>query len=229
MKYPEFENIFSRERTYKYLNACCGDSRKAMTLYRYNLKLSQVMFTLISCFEVALRNKIDSEMCLHNGNDWLRDSVLPGGCLYYDRRTEGSRKIIEKAYNGLMREGRYSHSKLLAEMEFGVWKYMFNNVQYRLLGRRLLNIFPIKPISSAQNRYDNTFVFNELDSINKMRNRIAHHEPICFGLSVSVDVQNVRECYEKMMRLFQWMGIDAHSLLYGLDHIGRLCAEITNI
>lgn len=106
MKYSEFESIFSRERTYKYLNACGGNSRKAMTLYRYNLRLSQVMFTLVSCFEVALRNKIDLEMRLHNGNDWLRDCILPGGGLYYDRRAEGSRKIIEKAYNGLMREGR---------------------------------------------------------------------------------------------------------------------------
>ena len=42
--------------------ACGGDTRRAMTLYRYNLKLSQEMFTLISCFEVALRNRIDNQM-----------------------------------------------------------------------------------------------------------------------------------------------------------------------
>ena len=38
----------------KYVQACGGDTRHAMTLYRYNLRLSQEMFTLVSCFEVAI-------------------------------------------------------------------------------------------------------------------------------------------------------------------------------
>lgn len=134
MKYNEFEDIFSAKRMQKYVLACGGDTRRAMTLYRYNLKLSQEMFTLISCFEVALRNRIDNQMVAHLGNDWLRDAILPNGALYYDCRVENTRKIIEKAYNGLMREGNYSHSKLLSEMEFGVWKYMFSNAAYAFFG-----------------------------------------------------------------------------------------------
>ena len=50
MKYSEFEDIISQQRMSKYLLACNNDSKKAMTLYRYNLKLSQEMFSLISCF-----------------------------------------------------------------------------------------------------------------------------------------------------------------------------------
>ena len=113
-----------------------------MTLYRHNLKLSQEMFTMISCFEVALRNRIDREMQLHWGSDWLRDFIMPGGAFATDGRVDGTRKIIKKAYDGLIFTNTYSHSKLLSQMEFGVWKYMFNNVQYRLGGRYLLNIFP---------------------------------------------------------------------------------------
>ena len=41
MKYSEFEDIISQQRMRKYLQACNNDSKKAMTLYRYNLKLSQ--------------------------------------------------------------------------------------------------------------------------------------------------------------------------------------------
>ena len=102
MKYSEFEDIISQQRMRKYLLACNNDSKKAMTLYRYNLKLSQEMFTLISCFEVALRNKIDKQLTANLGNDWLRDAVIPNGRLYYDLRVEKTRKIIEKAYNELM-------------------------------------------------------------------------------------------------------------------------------
>ena len=41
MKYKEIEDIFSAKRMQKYVLACNGDTRRAMTLYRYNLKLSQ--------------------------------------------------------------------------------------------------------------------------------------------------------------------------------------------
>ena len=53
MKYSEFEDIISQQRMRKYLLACNNESKRAMTLYRYNLKLSQEMFALISCFEVT--------------------------------------------------------------------------------------------------------------------------------------------------------------------------------
>ena len=48
MKYTEFERIISKKRMGRYLNACGGDTRKAMTLYRYNLHLTQDAFTIIS-------------------------------------------------------------------------------------------------------------------------------------------------------------------------------------
>ena len=226
MKYSEFEDIISQQRMRKYLLACNNDSKKAMTLYRCNLKLSQEMFTLISCFEVSLRNRIDREMQANFGTDWLRDFILPGGRFDVDPRVDGTRKIIKKAYEGLIRTNNYSHTKLLAEMEFGVWKFMYNNVQYRLANRCLLGVFPNKPTSTAQLQYDNTFVFGELDVINQIRNRIAHHEPICFGIPASIDTQHVLDCYARMMRLFQWMGINANTLLYGLDHIGHVCSKI---
>ena len=226
MKFTEFEETISPERMHRYVLACGNDTRRAMTLYRYNLKLSQEMFTLISCFEVSLRNRIDREMQANFGTDWLRDFILPGGRFDVDPRVDGTRKIIKKAYEGLIRTNNYSHTKLLAEMEFGVWKFMYNNVQYRLANRCLLSVFPNKPTSTAQLQYDNTFVFGELDVINQIRNRIAHHEPICFGIPASIDTQHVLDCYARMMRLFQWMGINANTLLYGLDHIGHVCSKI---
>ena len=42
MEYKEFERIMSKKRMGRYLEACGGDTRKAMTLYRYNLHLTAV-------------------------------------------------------------------------------------------------------------------------------------------------------------------------------------------
>jgi len=108
-----------------------------MTLYRYNVKLSQEMFAVISCFEVALRNAIDRQMKPLYGDEWLRDFVLPGGS-----------------------------------------------------------------------------------------NRIAHHEPICFGRPICIDTTYALNNYARMMKLFQWMGLGSGALLYGLDNVGKICGKI---
>lgn len=62
MKYIDFEEAISPERMRRYVSACANDTKRAMTLYRYNLKLSQEMYAVISCFEVSIRNKINKEM-----------------------------------------------------------------------------------------------------------------------------------------------------------------------
>ena len=41
MKYKEYEEAFSPARLSRYKAACGGDTRKAMTLYRYYVKLYQ--------------------------------------------------------------------------------------------------------------------------------------------------------------------------------------------
>ena len=115
-------------------------------------------------------------------------------------------------------------------MEFGVWKYMFANPQYRATGQILLRIFPNKPRSSAVIQYNNTYMFNELDGINILRNRIAHHEPICFARrQPQICTVYILNAYQNLHKLFMWMGIDSHSLLYGLDHVQKVCNRINVI
>ncbi|MDD6133042.1 MAG: Abi family protein [Bacteroidales bacterium] len=229
MKFNDFQAIISAERLQRYLTACGGDTKKTMTLYRLNLNLSQEVFTLLSCFEVAIRNSIDAVLVANLGCDWLRDAVMPGG-IFDIPDCRDSAKIIRKAYTRLQRNHSYTHSKLLAEMEFGVWKYMFANPQYRVTGRVLLSIFPNKPRSTAQCQYNNTYMFNELDGINILRNRIAHHEPICFALrQPSIGTSYILNAYQQLHTLFLWMGIDSHSLLYGLDHVQQVCRKINQL
>ena len=229
MKYGKFERIMSQKRMNRYLAACGGDSRKAMTLYRYNLQLSQETFTIISCFEVALRNAIDEKLTPSMGAEWLKDSIMPGGA-FASPILHKTHDIIDRAYHKLLTDNLYSHSKLLASLEFGIWKYMFSPVQYRVTGRTLLSIFPNKARSTPQVQYNHSYIFNELDKINTLRNRIAHHEPICFLLQQPViDTVFILNEYQKIQTLFSWMGIDSQSLLYGLDHVKRVCDKIDKL
>ena len=227
MKYSQFESVFSQDRAQKYLVAASNDKRRAMALYRYNIRLSQEMYAVACCFEVTLRNRIDQQLKSTLGNDWLRDLVLPGGAFYSDPRVDKTRKIIDNAYRELVRKHSYTHSQLLSKMEFGVWKYLYSNVHYALTGQTLLNVFPNKPRSSRTMHYDNSYMFSALDDVNNMRNRIAHHEPICFNKTTGmVDTSYPLAIYTRIMTLFQWMGLDSGPILFGLDHVGQICNKI---
>ena len=226
MKYQEFEKIISADRMRRYVQACGGNEQKGRTLYRYNLTLCSEMLKIISCFEVSLRNQIDKTLEPYFGNDWLRDSSLPGG-IFDNPKTLGTQKIIGKAYNGLNATGSYSPTKLMAEMEFGIWKYMYSGPQYAATGQKLLSVFPAKPKSTYALQIDNKYIFNELDHINQIRNRIAHHEPVCFAARLPhKTVAYVQTEYQRILTLFSWMGINGPELLYGIDHVDSVCNKI---
>lgn len=229
MIFSDFENIFSTSRTSRYLEACNGDTKKAMTLYRLNLHISQEMFTIISCFEVALRNFIDKRLTDSLGADWLRDSCIGDG-VFNNELCRRTCRIINKAYRKRLSLNDYSHEQLLSDMEFGVWKYMFASNEYRCTGRVLLSIFRNRPTSTPEVQYNNTYVFNELHKINAIRNRIAHHEPICFQAhSDMISTSYINNVYNSIKTLFYWLDIDSAKLLYGLDHVLKVCQKIDSL
>lgn len=226
MKYVEFEDVMSSARMHRYLVATGNNSRKAMTLYRKNLQLSQEMFTVISCFEVALRNKINEQYVAQHGNDWLRDSIAAGG-IFSTSRCINTKKLIRKSFNKLT---IYTHPKLLARFDFGFWRYLYAQPQFFAGGQTLLRVFPSKPTSTPAIQYNQTYIFNQLKLVNDFRNRIAHHEPICFHPGTAViSTTNTLQHYNLILQLFQWMNINESALLYGLDHVSTLCNEIDNI
>jgi len=224
VKFTDFEKTMSIARVGRYVSACGGSSKKAMTLYRKNLKLSQEFFTIISCFEIALRNAIDQHLLQTLGIDWLRNGASAGG-IFDNSNCRLTKENINDSIHKL--NPYYNHTKLVAELGFGFWRYLFSRNQFNATGKTLLRIFPAKPISSSIIQYNNIYVFNHLKEINNIRNRIAHHEPICFipGLPIK-DTSYARHHYRLVLELFQWMNIDETDLLYGLDHFLDVCDEI---
>lgn len=105
-----------------------------------------------------------------------------------------------------------------------------NNVMTMTRTMRLLLLLAMMTVGATGAWMRNSYIFNELDKINTMRNRIAHHEPVCFYLQDPViDTTHVLGIYLKMQRLFAWMGIDSHALLYGLDHVHQVCRRINEL
>lgn len=185
------------------------------------------MFIIISCFEVALRNKINIHYCRVHGAHWLRDAQRPGG-IFSNRRNRFTSGIISNSYNRL--GINYTHDKLVAAMDFGFWRYLFAQPQFHAGGQSLLAVFPKKPTSTRNSQYNHSFIFDELKKVNDIRNRIAHHEPICFrnGHAI-IDTRFLREKHTVVLKLFSWMEIEPKQLFYGLDHIEEYMNKVNSL
>lgn len=77
MKFHAFEIAISAKRLARFITACNGNRGKALLLYKTNIRASQALFSILSIFEVVLRNEIDKHYRVkfalqNNGNDeWL--------------------------------------------------------------------------------------------------------------------------------------------------------------
>ena len=125
---------------------------------------------------------------------------------------------------------KYDADQMVASMEFGTWKYMFSKIQYEATGQCLLKIFPNKPKSSKTQQYDRKYFFNELDHVNSLRNRLAHHEPICFThYNDEVDLSYAKSEYDRITKLFVWMGIDHKSLYKDTNKVQTIFTQIDKL
>ena len=231
MKFQQFQNVVSVPRISRYLTAMNYDTRKAMTLYRYNLKLSQEMFTVVSCFEIALRNRIDNGLLPVLGQNWLRSSVQSNG-IFVVNNNKKEFDITIRDIKGAHAKIKlnYSHEKIIAELGFGFWRYMFSKPHSRATGLNINQVLPAKPKSSKVLNINNAYIFQELKKVNDLRNRIAHHEPICFALGQSTkNTVFARDEHKRIIKLFTWMGINESELLFGIDHVNSICDKIDSL
>ncbi|MBN9379742.1 MAG: hypothetical protein J0H74_03190 [Chitinophagaceae bacterium] len=118
----------------------------------------------------------------------------------------------------------------MAQMDFGFWRYAFARHQFFAGGQSLLAIFPAKPISTPTHRYDHSYIFAELEKVNLFRNRLAHHEPVCFLPGhPRKDIAFSLHHYTLIRQLFKWMQIDEAALLFGIDHISKTLKDIDKL
>ena len=226
MQYADFEKILSKARLNRFLKACNGDKEKALDLYRLNIKLSQNFFAILSMFEVALRNAIDSHYSGHfNDNEWLKNQCLGTGFLNNNAFQTGRFKSKKKVDAAIKELGvRYNHDRVIASLSFGFWVNLFAPIQFRLAGQNLHKIFPNRPKGKQPKQ-----IFGELNFILDFRNRVAHHEPICFNGSETVNLVGAEKCYDLLINYIIWLNLDSSKFLKDLDNMSSIINEITTL
>lgn len=209
MKYFEYEKAFSQARLNKYIGACNGNPTKALILYRHNVKLCQKFYGILNIFEVVLRNAInDHYKTVFNDADWIKNQLQTGKML----ENAPQRNEVLRIIDSLSHNGRYSNDRVVSSVSFGFWTHLFTKQPFRLGGQNLLQIFPNRTQGLGQRA-----IFNELMSIKAFRNRIAHHEAICFNSNGQIDVTMVQEKYDLILKYIKFLGYESNHLFWGID------------
>ena len=196
MDFKTSQKIFSAARMGKYANACSGDKRKTMLLYRYNLRLCQRFCGVLNLFEVMLRNAIDEHYRAYYSNpDWIVNQADT------DKLLEFNMDEIKQTEASYRRRGIYNNDKMVASLTMGFWTKLFSKKRYKRGGKSLLRIFPNKVKGKSQSD-----VYKDLTHIREFRNRIAHHEPICFDSYGKISTDFARKHYQLIRDYISYMG-----------------------
>lgn len=183
----------------------------ALRLYRYNVKLSQKCYGILNNFEVLLRNSIDCHYKTYFSDpDWIRNQLSRGGMLEFHPQ----RKEVESIIAHLLKTDHYSNDKVVSSVSFGFWTYMFTKIPFQRGGKSILKIFPAKELGVGQR-----VVYNELQAIKSFRNRIAHHETICFDNSGIKSTQIARYNLDLIFKYIEYFGYRVNQFYYGFDII----------
>jgi hypothetical protein len=226
MNYEDFEKVLSSARLNRYLTACNGDKEKTLKLYRLNIRLSQAFYAILSLFEVALRNAINGHYLTYfKDNEWLRNQCLGSGFLNNPQFGTGRFKSKKKIDAAIKELGiKYTHESLVASLSFGFWVNLFAPLQFRFAGQNLHKIFPKRPKGTLPKQ-----IFNDLTKILGFRNRIAHHEPVCFNGTKNIDLSEAEKIHSLIIRFIEWMGLDNTRFLKDLDNTLQILDEINSL
>ena len=168
-----YEKVFSTQRMENYFNRYPNDERKAITHYKSNIELSESFYSVLSMFEVALRNSLNRELTEYFGtNDWyLRVESVPGLRNLKSSINTAKRHIAN-------RNETITANKVIAELTLGFWVRLFNAEYELILWKPLRKAFPYL---EKQRRQRNN-VSAPINKIRDFRNRVFHHEPISWNL-----------------------------------------------
>lgn len=187
-------NTLSQPRFTRYLQHCSNDREKALELYQWNLELSASFIVPLHLLEISVRNAVVDALSSVYTENWPWDQnfllSLPAPTRGYNPR------------NNLLHQANMPNptmGKVVAELKFVFWEKMFRSrFDERIWKPHIKKIFPNAPtdlrVSDIRQQ-----IFNDIQSIRRLRNRIAHYEPIF--------TRDIEDDYNKIYKLVSWRDI----------------------
>lgn len=176
--WKEILEALSPDRLEPYLNSAKQDRYLALALYRWNQEISGELFKVISVFETTLRVSLAGVLEARYGQEWFRSesfarSLGPTGQKY------GARGDLEA-----VRRKAKVQKEFVSRLSFAFWEELLTSKHVGRLwdsapGKNLLSVYESSGFSRTQ-------LLAAINRVRRIRNRIAHHEPI-----YTADLQSV--------------------------------------
>ncbi|GIU42947.1 hypothetical protein TUM4438_10720 [Shewanella sairae] len=202
----------TESRVSTYVNAIEGECvEKAIVLYGWNGQISAALLWPLHVCEVVTRNAVHEVFTIEYGDCWP-----------WNRNFELSLPNPSRGYNPRAdlinsRRGKTSAGKVIPELKFVFWQKTFtrrNDV--RLWDPHILALFPYHPkgIGVSEFRLN---IYDTLESIRLLRNRIAHHEPI-FSRDLESD-------FKKIQSLLSYRCVDSNKWMMTVESVTQILSR----
>lgn len=177
--------VLSDARMSTYLTAANDDMGLALDLYGWNARVSAALLLPAHFAEVAVRNAVADALTDVYGDDWINNAPftlsLPSPSNVFNPRKNLQDERAKTSNPG----------KVIAELKFAFWQQMFTKRHdERVWKTQIETQFPRAEGMDAKQLRGH--IYAELEVIRRLRNRIAHHEPI-FS----------RDLYSEFSRIFE--------------------------
>jgi len=185
--FPGIEDALSNERFGAYMASAKGDRDKALALYRFNSQASAALYIPLQVLEVTLRNRFHHHLSEAYGECWFdRHGVITHAF---------QRHKISESQLELAREKRpLEPGRIIAGLTFGFWTTCLSGPYDESLWRKggLSKAFTASGEKPKRGKVNAL-----LNPIRRLRNRIAHHEPILYW--------DLPKHYANMLLLTRWL------------------------
>lgn len=159
---------------------------QALDLYAWNAQVSAALMAPLHICEVVVRNAVADVLVAQYGDKWPWspgfEKSLPHPPQGYSARVD-----LQNA-----RRNAPTAGKVIPELKFAFWQRMFTHRHdSRLWDTYLTQVFPNLPHGQSVSQARQV-LYNELEHLRRLRNRIAHHEPI-FKRNLTDDFQKITD------------------------------------
>ncbi|WP_199190818.1 hypothetical protein [Photobacterium sp. NCIMB 13483] len=171
------------------LNGNPLSTEHALKLYGWNAQVSAAFFSPLHLCEVVIRNAVASALEAKYGDRWPWSPSFEGS-LPNPNKGYNPRKDLINSRKRMLTTG-----KVIPELNFVFWQKMLTSrFDSRLWDSHLHQVFP-NHVAGTSVSVLRCRLHNDLEQVRKLRNRIAHHEPII--------ARNLDDDFEKISSLIE--------------------------
>lgn len=203
-------NTLSPERMQTYEKAA-GSAAEALRLYLWNIEVSGAFWMPLHLCEVVIRNAVSAAIAnAYQTPDWIKSRQ------FLRSLPTAARDQITRALPK-SNQAPASTSMVIPELKFIFWQKMFTERHDdKIWNSQIWAVFPNietkKPAHCLRQEF-----YSDLDSVRRLRNRIAHHEPIF--------QQDLADDLERLIRLVGYRCSATQSKMKSIEKVSTLLQE----